>query len=198
MARSAGALGVAAGGCGLGGGTVPPSWAVTVAGAARRRVAAVAAIAADVAGRSLIGGAEGSTADQCRRRPRSRNTSSRFSERQASVVVLTLPAMTAATAQPPARPGFNPAELFEPDRRDWLRLLGGVLLAAGCIVLYVRKFQPWADFPLFLVVLVPFVVLYGLGWLGGLRDRAAVGAGAGAGPRAGAVAPAGERPGATA
>jgi len=104
--------------------------------------------------------------------------------------------MTAATAQPPARPGFNPAELFEPDRRDWLRLLGGVLLAAGCIVLYIRKFQPWADFPLFLVALVPFVVLYGLGWLGGLRDRAA--ARAGAGPGAGAAAPAGEGPGATA
>ena len=74
--------------------------------------------------------------------------------------------MTAATAPPPARPGFNPAELFEPDRRDWLRLLGGVLFAAGFVVLYIRKFEAWGDFPLFLVVLIPFVVLYGLGWLG--------------------------------
>jgi hypothetical protein len=79
--------------------------------------------------------------------------------------------MTTATAQSPGRPGFNPAELFEPDRRDWLRLLGGVLLAAGFVVLYIRKFEAWGEFPKFLVVLIPFVVLYGLGWFGGLRAR---------------------------
>lgn len=79
--------------------------------------------------------------------------------------------MTTATAQPPARQGPLPAELFEPDRRDWLRLLGGVLLAAGCVVLYIRKFEAWGEFLKFLTVLIPFVVLYGLGWLGGLRSR---------------------------
>jgi hypothetical protein len=79
--------------------------------------------------------------------------------------------MTTATAQPPARPGPLPAELFEPDRRDWLRLLGGVLLAAGAIVLYIRKFEAWGEFLKFIDVLIPFVVLYGLGWLGGVRAR---------------------------
>jgi len=79
--------------------------------------------------------------------------------------------MTTATAQPPGRPGPLPAELFEPDRRDWLRLLGGVLLAAGSIVLYIRKFEAWGEFLKFVDVLIPFVVLYGLGWLGGVRAR---------------------------
>jgi hypothetical protein len=79
--------------------------------------------------------------------------------------------MTTATATPPARQGPLPAELFEPDRRDWLRLIGGVLLAAGCVVLYIRKFEAWGDFPLFLVALIPFVALYGLGWVGGVRPR---------------------------
>src|SRR5829696_1190020 len=92
--------------------------------------------------------------------------------------------MTTATAQPPARPGPLPAELFEPDRRDWLRLLGGVLLAAGAIVLYVRKFEAWGEFLKLLVALIPFVVLYGLGWLGGVRDRAAADTAAGVGDRA--------------
>ena len=79
--------------------------------------------------------------------------------------------MTTATAQSPGRPGFNPAELFEPDRRDWFRLVGGVLFAAGFVVLYIRKFEAWGEFPKLLVVLIPFAVLYGLGWLGGLRAR---------------------------
>ncbi len=79
--------------------------------------------------------------------------------------------MTAATAPPPARSGFDLADAFEPDRRDWLRLLGGLLLAAGFVVLYIRKFQAWGDFPLLLVALIPFVILYGLGWLGGVRAR---------------------------
>ncbi len=79
--------------------------------------------------------------------------------------------MTATQTTPPPPAGINTAELFEPDRRDWLRMLGGVLLAAGATVTYVRKFQDWGDFPLFLVVLLPFVALYGLGWLAGIRRR---------------------------
>jgi hypothetical protein len=76
--------------------------------------------------------------------------------------------------QPPTQPpgGLDLAELFEPDRRDWLRMLGGVLLAAGAAVLYVRKFDPWGEFPKLLVVLLPFLALYGLGWLAGTRRRA--------------------------
>lgn len=96
--------------------------------------------------------------------------------------------MTTATAHPPGRPGLNPAELFEPDRRDWLRLLGGVLLAAGFVVLYIRKFEAWGEFPKFLIVLLPFLVLYGLGWLGGVRPRGAPGDAAAAGREGGVVA----------
>ncbi|MEA2143704.1 MAG: hypothetical protein QOI64_2134 [Solirubrobacteraceae bacterium] len=78
--------------------------------------------------------------------------------------------MTATTASSPPRQGPDLSALILPDRRnDWLRLIGGVLLAAGFVVLYIRKFQDWGDFPLLLVVLIPFVVLYGLGWLAGLR-----------------------------
>ena len=76
------------------------------------------------------------------------------------------------TAGAPGRPALDTAELFEPDRRDWLRLIGGVLLAAGAIVLFIRKEEAWGDFPLLLAVLLPAVVLYGLGWLGGLRSHA--------------------------
>jgi hypothetical protein len=56
------------------------------------------------------------------------------------------------------------------DRRDWLRLLGGLLFATGAVVLFIRKAietpaggDPWGDFALLLVLLVPFLVLYGLG-----------------------------------
>jgi hypothetical protein len=77
--------------------------------------------------------------------------------------------MTATQTTPPPPAGIDPAELFEPDRRDWLRMLGGVLLGAGAAVLWIRKFDPWADFPLFLTVLLPFVAIYGLGWLAGTR-----------------------------
>jgi hypothetical protein len=80
--------------------------------------------------------------------------------------------MTAATAPPPGRPAIDTAELFEPDRRDWLRLLGGFLLALGAAVLYIRKFNDWGEFLKLLVVLIPFVVLFGLGWLPGVRERA--------------------------
>ena len=80
--------------------------------------------------------------------------------------------MTATQTSTPPPGGLNPAELFEPDRRDWLRMLGGVLLAAGAAVLYIRKFEEWGEFPKFLVVLLPFLALYGLGWLAGVRRRA--------------------------
>src|SRR5215203_6879660 len=71
----------------------------------------------------------------------------------------------------PGRPGLNTADLFEPDRRDWLRLLGGVLLAAGFVVLYVRKFENWGEFFKLLIVLIPFLALYGPGFLAGTRHR---------------------------
>jgi hypothetical protein len=81
--------------------------------------------------------------------------------------------MAVTAASHPPRQGRDLSALVLPDRRnDWLRLIGGLLLAAGFVVLYVRKFQDWGDLPLLLVVLIPFLILYGLGWLAGLRDNA--------------------------
>src|SRR5688572_18254923 len=57
---------------------------------------------------------------------------------------------------------------FIPDRRDWLRLLGGVLFAAGAVVLAIRKETDWSDWAVLLVLLVPCAVLYVLAF-GGRR-----------------------------
>lgn len=52
---------------------------------------------------------------------------------------------------------------LSPSQRDTLRLAGAVTFAAGIFVLLIRKGDEWADFPVLLVVLVPCVLLYGLG-----------------------------------
>lgn len=65
------------------------------------------------------------------------------------------------------------AQAFQPDPRgDWLRMLGGVLLALGAAVLYVRKAEDWAAFPLLIVVAVPCVVVFGLGAMAALATGA--------------------------
>jgi hypothetical protein len=48
-------------------------------------------------------------------------------------------------------------------QRDTLRLAGAVTITAGILVLLVRKGDDWADFPLLLVVGIPFLLFYGLG-----------------------------------
>ena len=68
------------------------------------------------------------------------------------------------------------SRLFVADRRDWLRLVGGLIFAAGAVVLAVRKggavpvggdgADPWGDVALLFVLLIPFALLYGLGILG--------------------------------
>jgi hypothetical protein len=56
------------------------------------------------------------------------------------------------------------AQALQPDARgDWLRMLGGVLFALGATVLFARKSDDWAAFPLLIVVAVPCVVVFGLG-----------------------------------
>ena len=61
------------------------------------------------------------------------------------------------------------AQALQPDARgDWLRMLGGVLFALGATVLFVRKTDDWAAFPLLLVVAVPCVVVFGLGAMAAL------------------------------
>jgi hypothetical protein len=61
------------------------------------------------------------------------------------------------------------AQAIRPDRRgDWLRMLGGVLFALGATILFLRKSDDWAAFPLLLAVAVPCVVVFGLGAAGAL------------------------------
>jgi hypothetical protein len=65
------------------------------------------------------------------------------------------------------------AAAIQPDPRgDWLRMLGGVLFVLGATVLFVRKTDDWAAFPLLLVVALPCVIVFGLGALGALADGA--------------------------
>jgi hypothetical protein len=67
--------------------------------------------------------------------------------------------------------------LFVADRRDWLRLFGGLIFGVGGLILAFRKLgvlpqsEAWSDFAVFLVLLVPFVVLYGLGVAGRAGGR---------------------------
>src|ERR671919_2294877 len=63
------------------------------------------------------------------------------------------------------------AQAIQPDARgDWLRMLGGVLFALGAVVLFARKGDDWAAFPLLIVVAVPCAVVFGLGALGALAS----------------------------
>ncbi|MGH2802743.1 MAG: hypothetical protein ACRDL4_06835, partial [Thermoleophilaceae bacterium] len=65
------------------------------------------------------------------------------------------------------------AHVLEPDRRgDWLRMLGGVLLAVGAVILFVRKSEDWAAFPLLLVVAIPCALLFGVGVVAALGTGA--------------------------
>jgi hypothetical protein len=65
------------------------------------------------------------------------------------------------------------AHALQPDPRgDWLRMIGGVLLALGAVILFVRKTDDWANFPLLLVVGIPCVLLFGIGALAALAAHA--------------------------
>ncbi len=80
-----------------------------------------------------------------------------------------------------ARERLTGDRAYAPDPlRDWLRMVGGLAFAVGALVLFIRKTggaqgtADWAAFPLLLVVLVPVVLLYGLGLRAG-RHGTAVG-----------------------
>jgi hypothetical protein len=66
---------------------------------------------------------------------------------------------------------------FAPDSRDWLRLAGGLAFGIGALVLAVRKLgvipgsETWSDGARFVVLAVPFSVLYGLGMAGRRSGR---------------------------
>ena len=52
------------------------------------------------------------------------------------------------------------------DRRDWLRLIGGMMFASGALVLLARKGSDWSDWAIFLGLLIPTAVLLGLAFAG--------------------------------
>ena len=52
------------------------------------------------------------------------------------------------------------------DRSDWLRLIGGMMFAAGALVLLIRKGSDWSDWATFAGLLIPAVILLGLAFLG--------------------------------
>jgi hypothetical protein len=65
------------------------------------------------------------------------------------------------------------AQALQPDPRgDWLRMFGGVLLALGAAILFARKADDWAAFPLLLVVGIPCALLFGIGALAALATGA--------------------------
>ena len=49
------------------------------------------------------------------------------------------------------------------DRRDWIRLIGGMMFAAGALVLLIRKANDWSNWAIFFALLIPAAVLYGAG-----------------------------------
>jgi len=56
------------------------------------------------------------------------------------------------------------------DQRTGLRALGGLLFGLAAVVIIVRKsatLDPWGEFAIFVTLLVPTIVLYGAGMLGG-------------------------------
>ena len=56
------------------------------------------------------------------------------------------------------------SEALKPeDTRDALRKFGVLLFGVGALMLFIKKGGPWADFPIFLVLAIPAVLLYGGG-----------------------------------
>ncbi|MGH2799629.1 MAG: hypothetical protein ACRDM0_18625, partial [Thermoleophilaceae bacterium] len=65
------------------------------------------------------------------------------------------------------------AQALQPDPRgDWLRMLGGVVLAVGAAILFARKSDDWAAFPLLLVAAIPCALVFGVGALAALATGA--------------------------
>jgi hypothetical protein len=65
------------------------------------------------------------------------------------------------------------AQALEPDPRgDWLRMIGGVLLAVGAAILFVRKTDDWAAFPLLLAVGIPCAIVFAFGAMAALAAGA--------------------------
>src|SRR3954469_16244435 len=57
------------------------------------------------------------------------------------------------------------------DRSDWLRLIGGMMLGAGALVLLIRKGNDWSDWAIFFALLIPAGVLLGLAFMGRVPEE---------------------------
>src|SRR3954453_4522161 len=57
------------------------------------------------------------------------------------------------------------------DRSDWLRLIGGMMLGAGALVLLIRKGNDWSDWAIFFALLIPAGLLLGLAFMGRVRQQ---------------------------
>src|SRR3954453_10291687 len=69
----------------------------------------------------------------------------------------------------------NEARLAAPDRRDWLRVAGGMMFGAGSLVLLIRKGNDWSDWAVFFSLLIPAAVLFAVAFLGRARGEAFTG-----------------------
>src|SRR4051812_4314516 len=65
--------------------------------------------------------------------------------------------------------------LAAPDRRDWLRVAGGMMFGAGALVLLIRKGDDWSDWATFFALLIPAVILFAVAFLGRARGEAFTG-----------------------
>src|SRR4051812_11993863 len=57
------------------------------------------------------------------------------------------------------------------DRGDWLRLIGGMMLGAGALVLLIRKGNDWSDWAIFAALAIPAAVLLGLVFMGRVPEE---------------------------
>jgi hypothetical protein len=62
----------------------------------------------------------------------------------------------------PADAGREVSGPWAPDRRDWLRLVGGVMFGAGALVLLIRKQSEWSDWAIVAALLIPALLLLGI------------------------------------
>jgi hypothetical protein len=69
----------------------------------------------------------------------------------------------------PAGAGRETSGPWAPDRRDWLRLVGGVMIGAGALVLLIRKQSDWGNWAIFAALLIPAILLIGVGVAPGTR-----------------------------
>jgi hypothetical protein len=69
----------------------------------------------------------------------------------------------------PAPAGTAGDGRLAPDRRDWLRLVGGMMFGAGALVLLIRKSSDWSDWAQFAGLLIPALVLLAIAFVSRAR-----------------------------